>query len=360
MTKRKTGVALVGAGHVAAVYVGQLRNQPRLRLAGVASRSLEGAARLAQAGSLKAYASLDELLADPAVEVAVNLTLPTAHAEITERCLRAGKHVYSEKPLALDHATARRLVALSRRLGLRLGCAPATFLGEANQTAAKLIREGCIGPIRVVYAEVNHGRIERFSANPGPFFAVGPVWDVGVYPLTVLTAFLGPVRRVGAQARLLLPERVAKDGRRFRVKSPDWVLAVLELAGGRVVRLTVNFYVERDHSKGGGSIEYHGDDGRLFTGDFQMFNAVVEYGATGEPYRPAPLVRPPFPGAGFGRGVTEMVDAIREQRPHRATGEHAAHVVEVVEAIHRSLAQGGRTVPVRSKFAPPAPMPWAR
>src|SRR5690606_761425 len=112
----------------------------------------------------------------------------TAHARVTEQCLLAGKHVYSEKPLALDYAAARRLVALAERRGLRLGCAPATFLGEAHQTAWKLVRRGRIGPIRVIYAEANHGRIEWYHPAPEPFFAIGPMWDVGVYPITAITA----------------------------------------------------------------------------------------------------------------------------------------------------------------------------
>lgn len=358
--RRPIGVGLVGCGHVADDYVRQLRGHPGVALIGVWARRPERAREFAAIRGLRAYGSLDEMLADPTIDLVVNLTLPAAHADITERSLRAGKHVYSEKPLALDYGAARRLVALSRRRGLRLGCAPATFLGEAQQTAGKLVRQGGCGPIRVVNAEVNHGRIERYHPAPEPFFAVGPLWDVGVYPLTLLTAWFGPVRRVRANAHLLLPRRVAKGGRRFRISTPDWLVAVLELVSGPVVRLTANFYVDRDHSKGGGSIECHGDLGRIYVGDFQVFNAAVECGGAGETYRAVPLAGTPYPGAEFGRGVKEMVDAIHGQRPHRATGEHAAHVVEVAEAIQRSWARDGRVVRVRSRFAPPAPMPWAR
>lgn len=357
---RKLGVALAGCGHVAAAYVRQLRKHPGLHLIGVAGRGPERARQFAAEHGLRAYGSVGELLGDPAVDLVVNLALHTAHAGITEQCLRAGRHVYSEKPLALDHATARGLVALARRRGLRLGCAPSTFLGEAHQTAGKIIRSGRIGPIRVIYAEVNHGRIERYHPAPEPFFRVGPLWDVGVYPLTAITAFFGPVTGVRAWGRLVLPRRVAKGGRNFRIASPDFVVAWLELASGTVVRLTANFYVDRDRSKGGGSLEYHGDDGRIFTGDFQLFDAAVECAPGNETYGRIKPLRRPFPGVEFGRGVVEMVEAIHAGRPHRATGEHAAHVVEIVEALHRSLTRKGVTVRVRSKFAPPAPMPWAR
>lgn len=357
---RILGVALAGCGHVAAAYVRQLRTYTGLKLIGVVGRGPERAKRFAREHGLRAYASLQELLDDPAVDLVVNIALPAAHAEITEQCLRAGRHVYSEKPVALDHATARRLVALAKRQRVRLGCAPATFLGEANQTAWQMIRAGRIGRIRVIYAEINHGRIERYHPTPEPFFAVGPLWDVGVYPLTALTAFFGPVRSVRAWGRVVLPHRTAKGGRAFQITTPDFVVATLDLDGGQVVRFTANFYVDRDNSKGGGSIEYHGDGGRLYTGDFQLFDAAVECGIGNERYQTVPFAKKPFLGVEFGRGVEEMADAILKNRPHRATGEHGAHVVEVVEAMHASLAKDGAVMRVRSRFVQPRPMPWAR
>lgn len=352
-------VALIGAGHVGAAYVRQIRGYAGIELAGVASRRAEQAAAFAREHGLKAFGSIDELLADPAIDIVVNLTPHTLHAAITERCLRAGKHVHSEKPLALTHAAARRLASLARRRQLRLSCAPCTFLGEAHQTAWRVLREGRLGTVRVVYAEVNHGRIENYHPAPKPFFEVGPLWDVAVYPLSALTAFFGPVRRVAAHGHLLLPRRTARGGRTFRFSTPDFVVATLQFARGPLVRLTANFCVERDTSKGGGSLEYHGDAGRLFTGDFQLFDAPVEFGAWGRPYAPVPHVRPAFPGVEFGRGVEELAAALREDRPHRCSAEHAAHVVEIVEALVKSAARDGRSLAVGSSFARPAPLPWA-
>jgi predicted dehydrogenase len=356
---RRLGVAIFGVGHVAEPYVRQMRRYKNIRLTGVASRTGANARAFASRVGLPAYASLDELLADPAVDIVVNLCLPTAHAAITTRCLRAGKHVHSEKPLAMTPAEARRLVTFAKRRGLRLSSAPATFLGEAHQTAAKLVREGRIGRVRVVYAEVNHGRIERYHPAPAPFFAVGPLWDVAVYPLTALTAIFGPVRRVCCFGRLVLADRVAKAGLRFRIKTPDFTLALLEFKGGPLVRLTANFYVDRAASKGGGSIEYHGDNGRIWTGDFQSFDTPVECAVGTEKYQRVPLLRRPFPGVEFARGVEELAEAIIEDRPHRCTAGHAAHVVEVVEALQRSIEAKGRSIAVTSGFSRPAPMSWA-
>lgn len=330
-----------------------------MKILGVAARSTASARRFAAAHDLRAYLSIDDMLADPGVDLVVNLTLPKVHAKITHQCLSAGKHVYSEKPLAFDRASARRIAALAKRSGLRLGSAPATFLGEAHQTAARIVRRGLIGRVRVIYAEVNHGRIERYHPAPEPFFSIGPMWDVGVYPITAITAVFGPVVSVRAWGRVVLARRLGKGGHMFRIASPDFIVAWLELTSGPVVRLTANFYVDRDHSKGGGSLEYHGDDGRIYIGDFQRFDAPVELSLGSQPYTRMPLARPAFAGVEFGRGVSEMVDSIRSHRPHRATAAQAVHVVDVVEAIERSLSEDGTEVRVRSDFTLPAPMPWA-
>lgn len=354
------GVAFVGCGHVAARYVEQLRRYRRVRLVGVTGLRAEPAAEFARQHGLKAYRSLAELLADPAIDIAVNLTLPYAHAEVTAQCLNAGKHVYSEKPLAMSYAEATRLIALARRREVQLASAPCTFLGEAWQTAGSILRRGTLGAVRVVYAEVNHGRIEHYHPQPEAFFAVGPVWDVAVYPLAALTSLLGPVQRVQAFGRTVVPRRVAKGGRAFRIAAPDFFLALLEIEGGPLVRLTANFCVERDTSKGGGAVEFHGDAGRLFVRDFQFFDAPIEVAAWARPYRRVTPRRKPFAGVELARGVAELADAICEKRRPRTSSEHAAHVVEAVKAIHWSAAHSGKTCVVRSRFLPPEPMPWAK
>ena len=183
------------------------------------------------------------MLADDRVETVVNLTVPQAHAEVTAACLEAGRHVHSEKPLALTHAEAQELVELAARRGVRLSSSPATLLGEAQQTAWKLVREGAVGTVRVAYAEANWDRLERWHPDPRSLYAVGPLVDVGVYPLTIVTAMFGPVRHVHAYGTTIEPERVLLDGTAFEPQSPDFIVAVLELADGVVVRLTASFYV---------------------------------------------------------------------------------------------------------------------
>ncbi len=349
------GVAIVGCGDIAPAYGDALAAHPGVVVRGAFDRNPPRVAAFAERHGGTAFGSLDALLADPAVDAVVNLTRQTSHLEVTARCLEAGKHVYSEKPVAMSHAEARGLVELAARSGVRLACAPTTFLGEAQRTAWEYVRDGRLGTVRVVYAEVNWGRIERWHPRPEPFYDVGPAFDVGVYPLTLITAMLGPARRVRAYGDVLLPARRTRDGADFTVTAPDFVVAVIELECGTIVRLTASFYVEISSRQQG--VELHGDDGALALSSWHSFDAAVAHAPAGKPYEPVPLSRTPVrPGVDYGRGVTELADAIASGRPHRGTGEHAAHVVEIMEAIHAAARDGG-TVELSSTFTPPALRP---
>jgi predicted dehydrogenase len=352
------GIGIVGTGNIAGGYAKDARTHPEIRLVAATDLDPDRAAAFAAEYGIRAHGSLDELLADDEVDIVVNLTVHHAHYEITRRALEAGRHVYSEKPLALRSSEARELVALAAARGLRLGCSPSTFLGEAQQTAAALIRSGRLGAVRAVYSEVNWGRIETWHPAPAPFFDVGVLVDVGVYPLTLVTTMLGPARSVRAWGWELMPDRTTIDGTPFRIGSPDLIVAAIELQGGAVVRLTASFYVGRPATLTG-SLEFHGDDASLALGSFQDFDATVEVGAYGKSYEPVAYVRPPYHGIAWARGVAEMASAIAEDRPHRASAEQAAHVVDILEAAAESISDGGRRIEIDSTFAPPPLMPWA-
>jgi predicted dehydrogenase len=355
MSSTPLRVAIAGCGNIAGPYAKTMQAYPQVKLVGATDVMPERAQALSAEYGGRAYASLDELLADPNVDLVVNLTIHHAHPEVITRCLEAGKHVHSEKPLAMQYATAKQLVDLAEARGLRLSCSPITYMGEAQQTAWKVIRSGELGTVRVVYCEVNWGRIESWHPNPGPFYEVGALFDVGVYPLTLVTSFLSPVRRVTAYGKVLHPDRVTREGVPFHIDTPDWVVAAVELADGTVVRLTTNFYVG-GHGKQKG-LEFHGDAGSLYLSSFQDFHAGVEVAEYGKAYAPVPLVRQAFQGVDWGRSVAEIADAIAENRPQRSTGAQAAHVVEVCCAISESL-ESGRQVEVTSSFTPPWPMEW--
>lgn len=356
MNSQPTGVAIIGCGNIAGPYARAIATYPEINFVGCADIDPARAAALAGEHGVRAYPSIEAVLHDLMVEVIVNLTVHHAHRDVITQCLSAGKHVYSEKPLALSTADAQALVQLAGEKGLRLGCSPFTFLGEAQQTAWKMLREHKLGPVRLAYAEVNWGRIEAWHPAPGPFYEVGALFDVGVYPLTLLTTFFGPARRVSAYGTLLFADRVTKEGVPFTISTPDFVTAAIELANGTVVRLTTDFYVSQKTKQRG--IEFHGDSGSLFLSDWMNFNGTVEYAAFGSAYEPVPLLREPFAGVEWGRGVRGLVQAIQQDRPHLATGEQAAHIVEILCATTESY-QTGRSVAITSDFTPPTPAEWA-
>lgn len=352
----RIGVAIIGCGNIAGPYAEDFAQYPELDFRGVADLDQSRADALAEKAGVTAYAGIDGLLADPAVELVVNLTTFHAHREVTTRCLEAGKHVYSEKPLAMTTAEARELVDLAARLGLRLGCSPFTLLGEAQQTAWKLLREGTLGRVRVVYAEANQGRIETWHPAPQAFYDIGVVYDVGVYPITLIACMLGPVREVRAYGRVVMPERTTIAGEPYHVSTPDWTVALLTLEDGTLVRLTSSFYAPYLSKQVG--LEFHGDLGSLHLESNFMFDAAVQVAPSGEAYQPVELARPPWAGVPWGRGAHEMALAMLAGRPHRFTGELAAHVSEVLEAI-RTGYETGETVDVTSGFSAPEPADWA-
>lgn len=355
---RPLGLGIVGTGNIAGGYARDAATHSEIRL--VAATDLDGsrAAAFAAEHGCRVHATLDDLLADDEVDIVVNLTIHHAHFAVSKQSLEAGRHVYSEKPLALRSGEATELLDLARARGVRLGSSPSTFLGEAQQTAAALIRGGALGTVRAVYADVSWGRIEAWHPAPAPFYGVGPLVDVGVYPLTLVTTMLGPARRVRASGWHLRPERVTLDGSSFHIGSPDFILAAIEVGDHAVLRLTSTFYVGRPARHRGG-IEFHGDEQSLAISSFQDFDATVEVGPFGGEYAAVAPVRTPYHGTAWARGVADMAAAIRDGRPHRASAEQAAHVVEIIEAVGQSMADDGRSVGVSSTFDPPEIMPWA-
>jgi predicted dehydrogenase len=356
MQNKPLRIAIVGCGNIAGAYAKTLKPHSHIQLLGATDIDLQRAEAYVGEYGGKVYPSLEDVLADEAVELVVNLTIHHAHVPVITQCLLAGKDVYSEKPLALTSQEAQTLVKLAQEKGYRLSCAPITILGEAQQTAWKIIREGRLGTVRLAYAEVNWGRIESWHPAPGPFYQVGPLFDVSVYPLTILTTILGPVRRVTGFGTVISPERVTKEGVPFHIDTPDFVVAVIEFANGAVARLTTNFYVSQ-HTKQRG-IEFHGDKGSLFLSDWQNFNGTVEFAEYGQTYASLPLVKEPFKGTEWCRGILDMAEAIKDERPLRIAGVQAAHVVDVLCAVKTSLEEG-HPVEVSSTFSPPVPMDWA-
>ena len=185
---------------------------------------------------------------------------------------------------------------------------------------------------------------------------MGVLWDVGIYALTVCTALMGSVKRVTGYGKVIAPTRRTLDGESFQVTTPDFIIALIELQNGGLMRLTCNFYA--NDSKQDHAIEIHGDGGMLYLGSAHDYSApleFIEFG--GEPLLIPPL-REPYDGTEYARGLEDLAEAILKNKPHRASGDHAAHIIEIMEAIDTSIATK-QTVDVHSNFIQPEMMDWA-
>jgi predicted dehydrogenase len=302
---------------------------------------------------------VEELLADPAVDIVLNLTIPAAHATVSLQALEAGKHVYSEKPLALTTGDGRAILEAAAQTGVRVGCAPDTFLGGGLQTCRKLIDDGVIGQPVGATAFMMSGGPESWHPNPFFFYEVGagPLFDMGPYYLTALVNLLGPVAGVSALARKSFTERIATSealyGQRIPVHTPTHVASLLDFAAGPVGTMITSFDIN------GGSqlprIEIYGSQGTLSVPDPNTFDGPVRLKRAGEKaWQDVPLTHSPDVGRGIG--VADMAYAIRSGRPHRASGELANHVLENMESLLKASVEG-RYLPIESACARPDALP---
>ena len=357
---KPVGVGVIGCGNISAAYLKAARTFPILDIVALADARREAAEARATEFALRAV-SVEELLADPTVEIVLNLTVPTAHAEVGLRAIAAGKHVYSEKPLGVSLAEGRRLADAAAASGLRLGCAPDTFLGGGHQTARALIDAGAIGqPIGGAAFFMCPGH-ERWHPNPAFYYldGGGPMLDMGPYYVTDLVNLLGPVETVVAVALRSREEREVLSeplkGTRIPVRVATHVTGVLRFVSGAAVSMTMSFDVA-DHKHP--PIEIYGDKASLVVPDPNWFGGAVEIAAVGEGWRQVPTQRPYADANYRSLGLADMAQAIRNGRPHRASGALALHALEIMAAFQAS-SDAGRAMAIASRPERPTPMPEA-
>ncbi len=339
----------MGCGAVARKYAATLDASPLSPVAACDFDADRAAAFAAETGAT-AYTDLDAALAATDAPLVVNLTSHDAHATVTERALRAGRHVWSEKPLALSADRARELVALAERRGLALGCAPTNPEGEAQRLARRAVDDGRLGAVRLAYAHAHVGRVTEWHDDPDSFLRVGPLYDGGVYPLTLLVAWFGPVARVRtADAVDPWPDRAARTPER-----PSHVEATLDFADGPVTRLTASFYAPH-RSREFTSLELHGDDGSCYLDDAGALGGDgerhVSVGRAGREYTPNPLTAPSR-RTPYLAGPERLAASVRRGRPDRSTARRAAHVVAVCNAVERAAERGSAAVDACGVDAP--------
>jgi predicted dehydrogenase len=365
-----TKLGIVGCGNISDAYlIGGARSR-FVSVKSVTDVDMDRATAQAKAYRTAAV-TLDDMLADPEIAIIVNLTPPQAHAEIGRRVIAAGKHVYSEKPFAVTLAEARDLVAAAERAGVRIGSAPDTFLGAAHQLVRSIIDEGRVGKIVGGAAIFATAGMEMWHPNPFFFFQKGggPVLDIGCYPITQLVNCLGPVESVVAHASKGRETRVVSSephrGKEIKVEVPTTVNGVLAFVSGANVSFTASWDIWK-HTRQ--PLEFYGTEGSILNPDPNFFGGSVKVSAQDGKWEEVSFAGRPFGAVTReqkdGRlvadyrmaGVFDMACAIASGRPHRASGELALHVLEVMEALERSSAEDRRMV-IESRCERPAPVP---
>ena len=373
-------IALVGCGFVADFYIQTLTNYPNLELAGVFDLNVDRLHRFSDFYKLKRYSCFEDILNDSTVELIANLTNPSSHYAVSKAALEAGKHVYSEKPLALSFGEAEELVSIAERRGLLLASAPCNLLGETAQTFWKGLRDGRIGIPRLAYAELDENQLfmnyrdwSSKSGTPWPFsdeFEMGTTLEHAGYYLGWLTAFFGPAKQIVSSLGVVA-DGVGPVKEHY---APAFAVACIDFCSGLVARITCSSFTSVDHT-----FRVFGDDGILSTVDCWDYASPVyisyrvprswqdRHPRRAELLQMRPKIAPVRRSSfvyddcrqlrmDFGRGIAELADAVAEGREPRLSARWSLHVTELTLAMN---AGEGIRREMRTSFDPITPMPWA-
>lgn len=365
----KVGIGIIGCGNISERYLANLNNSALVQLNAVADLNHERAKQTAAANGLRS-ASTAELLDDPSIDIIINLTVPAVHAQVSSAILGAGKHAYSEKPLACSFAEATSLLAEAKELKLRVGCAPDTFLGGAHQNLRRLVDCGDTGAITGGAVAFLSPGMEARHPDPEFFFKAGggPVLDMGPYYVALLVNLIGPVESVTAVGTRAQSQRTItsekRHGQIVDVEVDTTVNAILRFKSGANITLTTSWDVI-NHKRSpvelyGTQATVIGADPNWFGGDLHLATNSRDWHTTSstdwaftEPNR---QLRPGLAVADYrGIGVLDMALAILHERPHRASAELALHTLEVLEGIAQS-AEVDSTTWINTVCERPAPL----
>lgn len=351
-------VGIVGCGNISNAYFKGCRVFDILEIVGCADIDPERARAKAQEHGVKAYASVEALLADPDIQIVINLTTPQSHAPVSLAAIAAGKNVHEEKPFALRREDGLAILAAAKEKGVLVGCAPDTFLGGGIQTCRKLIDDGVIGtPIAATAFMAVHGH-ESWHPNPEFYYQKGggPMFDMGPYYLTALVNLVGPITRVTGSTRMTFPQRTITSqpqyGKKIDVEVTTHLAGVVDFANGAIGTIIMSFDVW-SHSLP--LIEIYGSEGTMRVPDPNNFGGSVSVRKAGEKeWTDMPLTHSDQVGRGIG--VADMAYALVYGRPHRVSGELAHHVLDVMQAFDEA-SESGQHVRISSTVERPAPLP---
>jgi len=354
-------IGVIGCGDIARkAYLPQSRRFPALEVVAVADLDAARAKALADEHGLRAQ-SVDDLIAADDIDCVLNLTIPAAHHAVALRAIEAGKHVYSEKPFALTPEQGREVLAAAEAKGVRVGNAPDTFLGTAHQACRKLLDDGVIGrPLHAIALMLSPG---HESWHPAPQFYYqpggGPMLDMGPYYLAALVNMLGPIDRVAGETAVMITPRVARHdnvkGLEMAVETPDHVAGTVRFADGPVATIVTSFAARHGKDFGSGQITVFGTEGTLIAPDPNHFDRPVRYRRTEDDDWTEATPQHTHPN-GRSLGVADLALALRDDRPHRASGHLAQAVLESMVGFLTS-AETGAHVPITTPHTRPAMMP---
>lgn len=364
MTSSKpVGVGIIGAGVISEIYLENATGMfDNIHAVGIADLIPERARARADTFGIEAL-SIEELIAHPEVEIVVNLTVPTAHAEVAKRAILAGKSAYNEKPLAISREDAAELVALAKEHHVLVGGAPDTFLGGGLQTARKAIDDGRIGRPVAASAHFLGRGAEMWHPDPHFFFqpGAGPLFDMGPYYLTALTSMLGPVGAVTGFGHASFPERTVtaagpNTGTTIPVNTQTHISASLQFDSGVIGSLIASFDVwESDERRT--ILTIYGSDGTLRLPDPNIFGGSVTLVHEHTRETEELPITHGYTENSRGIGVSDMARALREGgEPARASGEMASHVVDMMTSV-LDAADAGRRVDLTTTMTRPDPLP---
>lgn len=355
-------IGLVGCGTISSSYLKNCDRFPFMKVTALCDLSRELAeARSAEFG-IDRILTLEELLDDPEIDIVLNLTPPAGHFPIARQTLSAGKHSFSEKPLAIEREEGRQLVKLAKDNNLRLGCAPDTVLGAGLQSARKFIDDGWIGRPLAASAFMLGPGVESWHPNPEFYYqrGAGPLFDMGPYYLSALIHLLGPAASVMGMTSRGYSERTITAQKRFGQKVPVEIdthaTASIRFAGGAVATIITSFEVQKTNLP---RIEIYGERGTLIVPDPNTFGGGTLFGANRQnEWKELPLLYG-YQENFRGLGLADMASGILHQRPHRANGDLAFHVLDILHAVYESSAEG-RLVELETQPERPAPMPMGK
>lgn len=356
---KKMNIGVVGCGNISGIYFKNCQLLETTKIVACADILLERAEAKAKEFDIPKACSVDAIMHDPGIDLILNLTIPKAHTEIALAAIKAGKHVYGEKPLAIKRSDGLKILEAARQKKVRVGSAPDTFLGGSIQTCRKLIDDGWIGePIGATAFMTCRGH-ESWHPDPEFYYKTGggPMLDMGPYYLTALVNLMGSIKRVSGATRVTFPTRLItskpKFGTVIKVDTPTHIAGTLEFSNGAIGTIITTFDVWAAQLP---RIEIYGTLGSLSVPDPNGFGGTVKMFRPGQAdWAEVPLAYG-YTENSRGLGVADMAAAIQSGRPHRASGELAYHVLDAMLSFE-DACRSGKHVNLKSTCKQPALFP---